>query len=492
MSVHLLRGVCFAAVLTAAALLPSVSAAQVLRTEPGEWLVGPINITSSSGLAFCSMKTRYANGQSLVVASDSKGAYSLAIDFGAKALTPGSQYYVTFYVGPIHRTMIAIAATNEVLISQMGDDRDFFGMMRARDVLEADFNNQRLSFALKGSAAALDELTACVGALGQGQAYAQSKISTPEKAAARVAEQKAVEREIARNDDLRLGHQAVSSSLGEEMRALQAENQRLRQENQAIAARLKQDEFAAAEAELAQMAELEQQERLLRLENARLKAEAETVSAVTAVLSPLSAMPPRLPSAPQPVPKRKPQAPVSAASAVTVRHVEPASIQPAVGVAMAAGQAHDAIEAEPVITTSGMPARILDWMSLSDLPADQTSGMPVWRWDTGDVVVALQAWPAQQGAVVAIDSYLDILKTRCDGDFARTLAGPVTTAQGVQLQTAEIACIGNAQQAAAGLVFISDGADLAVVTYEAATDMMGEALAQRAALISAASSQGQR
>lgn len=484
MFVRLLRGVCLAAALMAAVLVsPSVSA-QVLRTEPGEWLVGPINITSSSGLSFCSMKTRYANGQSLVVASDSKGAYSLAIDFGAKALTPGAQYYVTFYVGPIHRTMIAIAATNEVLISQMGDDRDFFGMMRTRDVLEADFNNQRLSFTLKGSAAALDELAACVGALGQGQEYAQSKISTPEKAAARVAEQKAVEREIARNDDLRLGHQAVSSSLGEEMRALQAENQRLRQENQAIAARLKQDEFAAAEAELAQMAELEQQERLLRLENTRLKAEAETVSAVTAVLAPPPLPSAKVSAAPPALPVQKP-----AQARAVARDIPPQAVQPAAGTVVMRGMAEQSAAANTAAMPD-MPARVLEWMSLSDLPADETSGVPVWRWDTGDVVVALQGWPAGEGTEAAVDGYLDILKSRCGGDFARQMTGPLTTAQGLRVQTAEIACIGGGQQAAAGLVFISDGGDLAVVTYEAATDMMGEALAQRAALVSTAASQG--
>src|SRR6218665_1451701 len=144
-------------------------AAQVLHTAPGEWAVGPIGIKSSNGLTYCSMKTSYANGHSLVVASDSKGAHSIAIDFGKKTISAGAQYYVTYQVGPVSRMMLAIAPTNEVLTPQMGVDEDFFDMMRKKDTMEAEFNGDSLRFSLKGAGAALASLDACVAASAGGK-----------------------------------------------------------------------------------------------------------------------------------------------------------------------------------------------------------------------------------------------------------------------------------------------------------------------------------
>ncbi|MFN7113505.1 MAG: hypothetical protein ACK4PK_04015 [Alphaproteobacteria bacterium] len=463
MSVRRFSALMVAAILVVVFAAASPVAAQALRSAPGEWVVGPINIKSSSGLSFCSMKTRYANGQSLVVASDSKGAHSLAIDFGKKTLSAGSQYYVTFYVGPVHRTMIAIAATTEVLISQMGNDPDFFMMMRSRETLEADFNDTRLSFSLKGSAAALDELQTCAVAMGKGQGYTQAKVATPEQAAAKAEEQQAVAQEIAKNDDLKLGEQALSISLGDEVRRLRAENQRLRQENQIVAARLKDTDMLAAEAELAQLAELERQQRALQVEKEQLRAEQATLSAVTSVLSPA---PPEQ-NAPQ-----ESEEPMPQAAAVQ-------AVQPAAGAAAAAAAVPAAVP---------MPEKVLGWMNLSDLAPERAGGVDIWRWQTADVLVALQPWPVApaQNAQTAAMAYLDILQSRCAGDFARKIAPAEAAAEGLVLQTAEVACIGADAQAAAGLVFISQGADMAVVTYETEAETMREALAQRALLVSSA------
>jgi len=478
MSVRRCRALLQAAFLSVLLCAAAPVSAQALRTEPGEWVVGPINIKSSSGLSFCSMKTRYANGQSLVVASDSKGAHSLAIDFGAKALTAGSQYYVTLYLGPIHRTMIAIAATTEVLISQMGDDPDFFAMMRSRDTLEADFNNQRLSFSLKGSAGALDALQNCTAAMGKGQGYAQAKLTTPERAAVKAAEKKAVSQEIAKNADLKLGEQSLSSSLGDEVRLLREENQRLRQENQVVASRLKKSDMVAAEADMARLAELERQQRLLKLENNRLRAEAATVSAVKATLSPQNVIAETV--APAPEEETFPQA-------VAVH-----AMQPAAGLASAA-RAPAIRHSVPMTERHSVPMtqKVLGWMNLTDLAPETAAGVQIWRWQTADVMVALQAWPlATQGMQAAALAYLDILKSRCEGDFAQKLSVPLTdAARGFEMQTAEVACIGDEGQAVAGLAFLSAAGDMAVVTYETDTETVTEALAQRALLISAASAQ---
>ncbi|MBW7910621.1 MAG: hypothetical protein H3C49_05020 [Alphaproteobacteria bacterium] len=450
--------------------------AQALRSEPGEWVVGPINIKSSNGLSFCSMKTRYANGHSLVVASDSKGARSLAIDFGKKSLTAGSQYYVTFYVGPIHRTMVAIAATTDVLIAQMGDDRDFFDMMRSKDVLDADFNNQQLSFSLKGAAQALDELATCTSAQGQGQAYTQAKLPTPAQAAAKAAEAKAVAAELARNEDMKISEQAVSTSLSDEIQRLREENRRLQLENQAVSARLQEGDLAAAQAELTALAELERRERALKIENERLRDETDSMLAVQESLTPST------------------RTPGTAAEAVSVRFQTPPpqAIQPAAG--HPAAQAMDdavmspdpeAIEAAVVMPKAQAPkpiaARTLAWLAHDGSAAETAGGISVWRWVSGNSLVAVQPWPAAGTSAVA--EYLSVLEARCGGDFAQQAAAPVVVSGNVNVVTAEVACIDADNQAAAVLAFISDSSEMAVVTFETGAETISDALGQRQSLL---------
>lgn len=476
-----------AALFLAAALFcqaPAPAFAQVLKSAPGEWVVGPINIKSSSGRAFCSMKTRYADGRSLVVASDSNKAHSLAIDFGKKSLSAGTQYYITLYIGPVTRTMVAIAATTEVLIAQMGDDPDFFAMMRAKDRMDADFNGGQITFPLKGSAAAMDELAKCVTALGAGTVYEQAKVPSPEQAAAKQAEQQAVAAEIARNDDLRLGEQALSSSLADEVKRLREENRRLQLENQAVAARLRTSDLAAAEAELATLAELERRERALKIENDRLRAEAENIAALQQVLAP---PPPATPSIHSPTPSI--HTPTTAAGAVSVRFPDPApvqNLQPAAGAATsAAAVITPAVSSAPPVAAApsapaAITAQVLAWQGRGGWAPEQAGDVAVWRWQEGNSLVAVQAWPAGQ-----VEVYLDILQSRCTaGDFARQLAAPVT-AEGVTVVTAEIACLGEEQQMAAGLVFVTVDADMAVVTYETDAAFAAEALKQRQAFLTA-------
>lgn len=448
--------------------------AQALRSEPGEWVVGPINIKSSNGLSFCSMKTRYANGHSLVVASDSKGARSLAIDFGKKSLTAGSQYYVTFYVGPIHRTMVAIAATTDVLIAQMGDDRDFFDMMRSKDVLDADFNNQQLSFSLKGAAQALDELAACTSVQGQGQVYTQAKLPTPAQAAAKAAEAKAVAAELARNEDMKISEQAVSTSLSDEIQRLREENRRLQLENQAVSARLQEGDLAAAQAELTALAELERRERALKIENERLRDETDSMLAVQESLTPST------------------RTPGTAAEAVSVRFQTPPpqAIQPAAGHAAAQAVGDAVMSPDPEVMEAALTpkapapkpiaARTLTWLAHDGAAAETAGDISVWRWVNGNSLVAVQPWPAAGAPAVA--QYLSVLEARCGGDFAQQAAAPVVSGT-VSVVTAEVACIDADNQAAAVLAFISDGSEMAVVTFETGAETIADALGQRQSLL---------
>ncbi|TAL31387.1 MAG: hypothetical protein EPN97_11050 [Alphaproteobacteria bacterium] len=154
----------------------SPALAGAANAPKGDWIVGPINAASSSGVGYCSMKNDYRNGNSLVFARDAEGSNSLAIDFHKKVLQSGGQYTLTLHVGPLQREMMAIAATPTVLIIQMGLDRDFYSMLQRKASLLVDFQTSQMSFGLDGTQDGLKALTACAQAVGARKHFAQARI----------------------------------------------------------------------------------------------------------------------------------------------------------------------------------------------------------------------------------------------------------------------------------------------------------------------------
>ena len=524
---HLQKRLCLGTaflLLVASASWGQPAAAQAVHTAPGEWAVGPIGIKSSNGLSYCSMKTSYANGHGLVIASDSKGAHSVAIDFGKKTISAGAQYYVTYQIGPVSRMMLAIAATNEVLIAQMGADPDFFDMMRTKDTMEAEFNGDTLRFSLKGAGAALASLDACVEASAGGQVFAPQKLATPEDAAKLIEQRLAVAAEIERNGDLKLGEQSARSSLADEIQRLQEENRRLRLENQAVSARLRGSDLLAAEKELDQLEMLERQERALKIENDRLKEMAIQAGKMPQIQPSSGAMGGAVgdaagrtattPTIAVRVPTEKPMMRGMSPPPPSIHTAAPmaaADLPPAFGgllteeeevaappVVAAAAQVAPKPSPKPVAAAVQTRAalavpvtrQILHMINLADLAPERAGGIDVWRWQAGDVLAAAQSWPLQAGGNMATSaqSYLNILKSRCGGDFAVKMAN-VAGAGKMRWQTAEAACIGGDQSSAAGFVFISTAgqSDMAIVAYESTPQGVMQALAERQVLTDALS-----
>lgn len=476
--------------------------AQALHTAPGEWAVGPIGIKSSNGLAYCSMKTRAASGLTLVIASDSKGAYSVAIDFGKKAVSAGAQYYVTYKIGPISRTMLAIAATNEVMIAQMGVDPDFFDMMKTRDAMDVEFNDDTLRFSLQGAGAALGSLEACVKASAAGKTFEPQKLATPEEAVKMLEQRLAVTAELERNTDMKISEQSVRSSLQEEIQRLQEENRRLRLENQAVAARLRSSDLAAVDDEIELLEQLERQERALKIENERLREMATQagkiqpssgVSAGMDAAGRTAATPTIAVRVPEARPSREIMSPAppkaDAVDVAVVPAIPPAGQQPNMALVE-----KPTAQVTPAAVRAAAPPRVpvtrqvLHMINMGDMAPERAGGIEVWRWQAEDVLGAAQSWPLKKGQAMAssAQSYLDILKSRCAGDFAVKMADE-TGGRNMRWQTAEAACLGGDQASAAGLVFVTvPGAqDMAIVTYEAAPQAVMHALAQRRVLTDA-------
>lgn len=206
-------------------LLSGMAAPALAANDPvGEWIVGPIRATSSSGLSYCSMKSDFPSGHKLVFARDVGGMNSLAIDFGKKVFTPGAQYPFILEIGMLSRHMTAIAATNGIIIVQLGKDAEFFDTMRKKDILQVSFSSQSIGFGLKGSAEGLKALEECTGTIGAGGVYVEKFVAqtVPE----------------AEKEKMGIGRQAVDTSMQDEIEKLRLENRRLLLEKQKAEAQL--------------------------------------------------------------------------------------------------------------------------------------------------------------------------------------------------------------------------------------------------------------
>lgn len=211
------------------------------------WTVGPINVHSDTGVGYCSMKTSYGSGQSLVFARDQEGSNSLAVDFKQKTLETGRQYAVTLRVGSLSRHVPAIAATPGVLIAQTGFDTSLYSAMARRDSLQVDMQGLQFNFGLEGSAEGLKALGECAVALASGRIEINPPVAVAAVAAKPILPVAELRKPEEKNPEL----------------------EKLRFENQVL-----QDERAAIVAQLEAADEAQKKLTALKAENERLRLEA--------------------------------------------------------------------------------------------------------------------------------------------------------------------------------------------------------------------------
>lgn len=352
------------------------------------WSVGPIRAQSSSGLSYCSMKNKYQSGHGLVFARDAGGSNSIAVDFGKKMLAVGGQYTVNLIVAPLTRQMVAIAATPDVLIVQMGLDAPFYEMLRRKDALQVTVRDQVLTFGLNGTAAALDKLDDCALALGQGKTFLPARVAAtdappPLPGVAAAEEEPQVPLEVSPEEKVpSLGEQARDSVLEREVARLKEENRKLLLENQDVVRRMMEADAREA------------------------TAEPPPEPAVVAVA----------------VPEKKP-----------------------------------AVEKKK---------DRFDWLAS-------------YKWRYGDVI-----GHAQELSVVerdfdqAIGTYIRSKAVRCHGDFAQRRETPENLNKATVIY-AETACLGDAEETASALLFVSSRDRAFVVTHEGPAERAQVALDKR-------------
>lgn len=391
------------------------------NTPKGPWSVGPINAKSSTGLAYCSMKNEYGEGRSLVFARDAEGSNSLAIDLGSKKLTAGAQYAVTIDVGMLTRQMVAVAATQDVMIVQLGTDNAFFDMLRRKDLMQVSFKDNSLTFGLDGSAEAVGKLAECA----EGKMRDSVNVELKPQPSETIPDEKEVLKK-----EMSIGTQALNSSLQDEIDRLRIENRRLLQENQEIAR-----ELVVPETEDPEIAAAKKEQKKLQEENKKLQ----------------ESLKKKKQSAPKEKPVEKPPAP------------KPVK------------KTGDGIMLR-VLKAAQIPAML---SGLSD-----TSKVYTWNDGAISGGAVQDPLPEGQTISTAVTDYIARAENGCQGDFAYKLGAVTRIDIDTEMMTGEMACLDGNKDTAGALLYITDADTISVIMLDAPTDQIASALDKRDAIAS--------
>jgi hypothetical protein len=442
MSHHLSRVLTVLSI-TCAMSLPGMAfaAGADISAQTGHWVTGPIQMDGAPA-KYCSMKNTYGNGETVVFARDAAGVNSIAIDFGKKTLQAGHPYPVTLDLPPLlTRDMTAVAATRQVLLVNMGDDKGFYEALSRMEALYLTALKKEHAYALTGTAAALRDLKECAHALA------------PANTSVRAPVVKAPLAEDARRDKR------------DKIAKLQTENKVLKKEAakmEAASAFRKQAEKEKDDAAKA-ASRLAMQQKSLENENARLRVAMSAMSAAEQERDEISRNNARLEAARA---ARKTTTPLPAAQE-SVKEIPvvkpPASLQDRIGAILAAAGA----------SSETMSA-----------PRQEAEEM-VWDWQMGDLFGALTLKPLPQGKSFQemIAGYFGQMSLLCSGDLSHT-AGKQGAVGGMMMQESDMSCTDDADNAAV-LLFAGDAKNFAVVTLEGVSGQMDAAIAKRNAAASA-------
>ncbi|MDE1152612.1 MAG: hypothetical protein PW788_08760 [Micavibrio sp.] len=452
--------------------MSSAFAGGTLNNPRGAWSVGPINAVSSSGVGFCSMKNVYDDGKALVFARDAEGSNSIAVSFTEKKfMTSGAQYQVNLEADNLKRTMVALAATPTVLIVQMGLDRDFYTILRKKNVLNIGVRDKQYSFSLSGTAEALDALTKCAQDVAAGKVYKQTEVAVapvqgpfaPAAANPNAIIPGVPVMAMPTLENSMPGKQAADTTLRYEIERLKLENRRLMAENMAATQRAiaaDRGHHTAADTQMEAALEAQRQSLLLAEEEQAAPKPAKAPAVIPVASAPLAA-------------------PVAA---TPVKAEEAADDKVDMGILLAA---------EPAAGDSTPPAQPVAPFLYSLLvksgvtPTVQGLG---YVWLTNNIYGAAEERQVPQGRGLrdSASDYVSQAAARCKGDFAHKEASPVKLGQLMAIES-EVACLDGKNDAAAALLFVEEKGKIAIITHEGMADQMETALSQRDAVKSAIS-----
>jgi hypothetical protein len=482
-------------VITAALLFAFASVPALANAPQGDWSVGPINAKSSSGSFYCSMKNGFKDGSTLVFARDAVGSNSLALDLIDGNFTAGGQYMVTLDVGMLTRQVSAVAASNRVLVMQLGDDRPFYDMLRRKNVMQVGFENRSLGFELKGTAKALDTLTECATALKEGKKFSQANIAPVNQPS---------DESPAEKEGMSIGQQSAEKNARDEIERLRAENRKLMLQNQRMereAIERQEDERREQEVPVAKapVPEVEviptpvekpkkapPQKEAKKEEPVKKERKIEASAEMPVMSYPLEKTPDVKPPAPNGADKNQgayapaPEMPDTIALSASAVPVVPVQDRPP-------EKAPEKTIDVPKKKTDDYLPQLLEKARLSAHLSAVVNDFRTYTWLTDKVAGMAEERLFPQGQTIsrAAADYIAMAKLKCTADFAHKLSGVVRN-ESVETITGEMACIDDDTNAAAALIFIVKGDLFLVAVFESGTEGMEAALAKRDALLAVA------
>lgn len=405
----------------------------------GKWAVGPIAVAAGNqGSGYCSMKTSYRNGQTMVFARDQKGVNSLAIDFKKSKLDVGRQYGVVLAVPPyVMRQMTAVAATGHVLIMQMGRDIAFYDAIRRHDqmVVMLPATGERFAYGLSGTSEALKNLDDCIRQMNPHYQGDPDVMTISELHALPPLAPSDIE-PAAGNPGLQIEVETPEASADDGMIELEALKRRL------------DTEIARLKMELTQSRDMD----------------ATVKSRIANLESENDALKKQLQS------KLQPQQ-VIVSNDCSLPEMKQTESLPSL--ASSPDPLRDLI----------LSARVASAAEIEQEPGYSAAGFTGYAWQSDYVYGGAQRikWNDGQDFSKMVDGYLTTASERCPGDFAAS-KGSVDAVGGKQFQTAEIVCMGNEAQSAAALLFLGDGQVLTVISHEGDPAQIDTVLSKRDAV----------
>lgn len=399
----------------------------------GAWTVGPIKALSENKISYCSMKNRYAGGHTVIFARDANGSSSLAFDLGRRELQPGRQYPVQIDVGVLTRNLVGVAATDDVLIVQLGADKPFFDMVSQQAEMRVLSGERQNFYGLEGAADALQSLAICADAQAKGETFKPVQIALKPltgilEATGGISNDPATFASPSRYKLPSLSEQVIQDGLKEEIEILRAQNRKLLLENQKMSALMLGGETAMRGRSLGGGSVIKVHPR----GDTSRRHEGPAVEAVPVESVSSAALPP-LPTK-------------AAANGLTLSQTVSALKQ--------AGYAPTLNEAGDYVWSAGGIDGSLYRFPVSAVGTDA-------------------AHPAE-----AFQGFIDEVGRQCEGDFAQKVSS------GGKVFMAEIACMdGESRGIAAALAGVAiEGGEMAVASFEAQSEEMLDALDARDAV----------
>jgi len=153
----------FAALLVSACFSSGFSQAALVEAKTS-WAVS--RVASASQGSYCTMAQKYADGTILTFAKNTRGEYSLAIDYQDGFFKAGEKQSIQLRLGSAEATTYTVVPqSNKAVVIGVGKDESFMSQVITADALKIQIGKENFEYGLAQVKAGQKELKSCIDAL---------------------------------------------------------------------------------------------------------------------------------------------------------------------------------------------------------------------------------------------------------------------------------------------------------------------------------------